>query len=46
MTVLRDGRHVGTRNVNDTNLNEVISMMVGRAIEKINLAERQIGRPL
>ncbi|NUO36232.1 MAG: sugar ABC transporter ATP-binding protein [Dermatophilaceae bacterium] len=32
ITVIRDGRYIGTVDTPDTNLREVISMMVGRAI--------------
>jgi ribose transport system ATP-binding protein len=32
ITVIRDGRYVGTRETKDTSMNEVISMMVGREI--------------
>jgi ribose transport system ATP-binding protein len=32
ITVIRDGRYVGTREITDTTMTEVISMMVGREI--------------
>ena len=32
VTVMRDGKYVGTRNMADVTLNEIISMMVGRTI--------------
>ena len=32
ITVIRDGRYVGTREIADTPMNEVISMMVGREL--------------
>jgi ribose transport system ATP-binding protein len=32
VTVIRDGRYVGTRDIQDTTMKEVISMMVGREI--------------
>jgi ABC-type sugar transport system ATPase subunit len=34
VTVLRDGRYVATKKVSETNEDELISMMVGRALEK------------
>ncbi len=34
VTVLRDGRKVGTRLIRETNDNEVITMMLGRALEQ------------
>ena len=33
VTVLRDGQYIGTRYVEETNIDEVIHMMVGRSIE-------------
>jgi ABC-type sugar transport system ATPase subunit len=33
-TVLRDGRHIGTKNVKDLGYEEIVNMMVGREIEK------------
>lgn len=41
VTVLRDGQHIGTKNVADTEERELISMMVGRTID--NLFPRQDG---
>jgi rhamnose transport system ATP-binding protein len=35
VTVLRDGEYIGTKNVSETNENELISMMVGRTIENL-----------
>jgi len=35
VTVLRDGRLVGTRERNETDANEIIRMMVGRELEKL-----------
>lgn len=32
ITVMRDGEYVGTKNVNETDKNEIVSMMVGRVI--------------
>lgn len=34
VTVLRDGRYVGTKNTAETNENEIISMMVGRNLDE------------
>ncbi len=34
VTVLRDGTHVGTRTVNETSKNELVSLMVGRELNK------------
>jgi len=33
-TVLRDGHHIGTKNVKDLEYEEIVKMMVGREIEK------------
>ena len=33
VTVLRDGQYIGTRDVQETNIDEIIHMMVGRSIE-------------
>ncbi|MEZ4630490.1 MAG: sugar ABC transporter ATP-binding protein [Deinococcales bacterium] len=35
VTVLRDGQYIGTKAVRDTNESELISMMVGRTIDKL-----------
>ena len=35
VTVLRDGNLVGTRNIKDTNENELVSLMINRSIEQI-----------
>lgn len=35
VSVLRDGTHVGTRNIGDTNENELIALMINRSIEQI-----------
>lgn len=32
ITIMRDGEYVGTRNIKDTNMNEIINMMIGRDI--------------
>jgi len=34
VAVLRDGRLTLAKNINDTNMNELISAMVGRSLEK------------
>ena len=33
VSVLKDGKYVGTRNVNDVSKNEIVSMMVGRELD-------------
>ncbi|ACI19595.1 sugar ABC transporter ATP-binding protein [Dictyoglomus thermophilum] len=33
VTVLRDGQYIGTKNVSETNVDELIQMMVGRKLE-------------
>jgi len=43
ITVLRDGEWVGTTRAAETNIDEVISMMVGRALEATNKGESQFG---
>lgn len=44
VTVLRDGRHVATVHVRDTNINELIKMMVGRSLnEKFPKEKAAIG---
>ncbi len=35
ITVMRDGEYIGTVNTNETNNNELISMMVGRDLDKL-----------
>lgn len=35
VTVLRDGEYIGTKEVSETNENELISMMVGRTIDNL-----------
>jgi len=35
VTVLRDGNLVGTRNIKDTNENELVALMINRSIEQI-----------
>lgn len=32
ITIMRDGEYVGTKNIKDTNMNEIINMMIGRDI--------------
>jgi ABC-type sugar transport system ATPase subunit len=43
VTVLRDGTLVGVRNVKDTNMDEVIEMMVGRALTDMYKGKRAVG---
>ncbi len=35
VTVLRDGKYVGTRNIKEVTLDELVSMMVGRAVTQM-----------
>ena len=35
VTVLRDGHYIGTRNVSETNVDELIRMMIGRTLSNI-----------
>ena len=44
VTVLRDGKFIGTRNTNETTENELISMMVGREFSSIYGEERVHGK--
>jgi ribose transport system ATP-binding protein len=47
VSVLRDGTHVGTRNIADTNEAELISLMINRSIEQIYHKEKiDIGVPI
>ena len=47
VTVMRDGRTVGTREVRRTDVNELIGLMVGRTIdEQIAKREVEIGEPV
>ena len=47
VTVMRDGHTVGTREVRETDVNELIRMMVGRTIdEQIAKREVEIGEPV
>lgn len=47
ITVLRDGKYVGTKRVEETNRDEVITMMVGREIkEKIPKRPAKIGEEI
>jgi len=43
VTVLRDGKFIGTKNTSETNNNELISMMVGREFSNMYGNERAIG---
>jgi ribose transport system ATP-binding protein len=40
VTVLRDGRYVGTKNMSETNENEIVSMMVGRNLDESDFLYR------
>ena len=44
VTVIRDGKTIGTRSAQDTDLDELISMMVGRKISKERLRGKNTGR--
>lgn len=44
VTVLRDGKFIGTKNTKETNENELISMMVGREVDTIYGNRRAIGQ--
>ncbi len=47
VTVMRDGHTVGTREVRETDVNELIRLMVGRTIdEQIAKREVEIGKPV
>jgi ribose transport system ATP-binding protein len=47
VSVLRDGTHVGTRNISETNEAELISLMINRSIEQIYHKEKiAIGAPI
>lgn len=41
ITIMRDGRHVGTRNLNEIDIDGLIRMMVGRAIDE-QIAKRKV----
>jgi len=47
VTVLRDGRLVGTENIEDVTLNDIIRMMVGRSLEDLFTRQHQhkVGEP-
>lgn len=42
VTVMRDGQFIGTKDVKDTNANELVEMMVGRSIDMVFGKERPI----
>ncbi|MET0747902.1 MAG: sugar ABC transporter ATP-binding protein [Rhizobium sp.] len=47
VSVLRDGTHVGTRNIDETNETELIALMINRSIEQIYHKEViPIGEPI
>ncbi len=41
VTVMRDGKYVGTRDIPDTNVDDLVSMMVGRRIENLYARDYQ-----
>lgn len=43
VTVLKDGKYVGTREVKDVSKAEVVSMMVGRELDLFGVDDREIG---
>jgi ABC-type sugar transport system ATPase subunit len=46
VTVLRDGNHVGTKNINEVTERSLVSMMVGRSIDQLfPKEEAKIGSP-
>ncbi len=47
VTVLRDGAKIGERKISDTNVGEVVHMMVGRSVESLGFpSEREPGEAL
>jgi len=46
VTVLRDGRHVGTRQVADTTADEIVQLMVGKSVRRYQRAPRTTGTAL
>jgi ribose transport system ATP-binding protein len=46
VTVLRDGRTIGTRRVADTSPDEIVQLMVGKAVRRYQRAPRSGGRTL
>ena len=42
VSVLKDGKYVGTRNVNDVSKDEIVSMMVGRELDLFGEDKRKI----
>ena len=45
ITILRDGQYVGTRNIKDTNMDEIVQMMIGREIgERFPKRDCKIGQ--
>ncbi len=48
ITVLRDGEMVGTRNVKDSSIEEIIRMMVGRPLSALfqKTSAQEIGKPM
>lgn len=47
ITVLRDGEYVGTRNISETDMNDIVKMMIGREIgERYPTRDFTIGKEL
>jgi ABC-type sugar transport system ATPase subunit len=46
ITVLRDGEVVGTKNASETNIDQIISMMVGRELTSVASSEKTYGETL
>ncbi|HHW48801.1 MAG TPA: sugar ABC transporter ATP-binding protein, partial [Clostridiaceae bacterium] len=47
VTVLRDGKYIDTKDIKDISVNDIVSMMVGRQITKINVEkDRKKGKQL
>jgi ribose transport system ATP-binding protein len=46
VTVLRDGRYVGTRTVSDTSPDEIVQLMVGKSVRRYERGAREAERSL
>lgn len=47
ITVLRDGSYIGTKKISDTDMNDVVKMMIGREIgERYPVRESRIGKKI
>jgi len=44
VSVLRDGRHVGTRKISELSQPELVKMMIGRDVEKAHLGKLDVNR--